>query len=266
MSNASLYIFLFCFFSCTILLVVVFVLFFRNLFSRSSFKYTIEKDRKPHEEKVLTFIRFPRHNEEKSFLSQHWNNIFYKHKIVIVAGESSTDIYNKNFYNKTKSVSKIGVSIAMIAGPIFLVDSKRESHTLKAAENNYINLYVTKHRMKHHFRANFFTGELYFEYQHEPDAPTRTSVHFKENRFEVKHYLRKSEKLLKAAKPFSQCKEYKDYLLMNKDELGVIKECIENRGKHDFDRYTMEDFIDLIITCDNNKIESLRNDINEWLN
>ena len=266
MSNASLFIFLICFFSFTIILVSAFVFFFRNLLFRSSFKYTIEKDKKPHEEKVLTFIKYPRHSEDKSYISQHWNNIFYKHKIVIVAGESSTDIYNGNFYNKTKSVSENGIGITMIAGPIFLVDSERESHTLKAAKSNYIKLYVTKHRMKNHFRANYYTGELYFEYQHEPDAPTRTSVHFKENRFEVKHYLRKAEKLLKNAKPFNQCEEYKDYLLINKDELEVIKKCIESHGKLDFDRYTMKDFIDLIIDCDDNKIENLRKNINERLN
>lgn len=231
-------------------MVGLFVFYFRDLFFRSAFKYTIEEDGHPHKEKVLTFIKYPKHKASEKFsLRRWWTDKFFKCKIVLVAGETSPIVYNKDFNDSVKVAKRAGIEINMIAGPTFLTNSKGESYALMAAEDGLINLYVAKHRLRIHFRANLFTGELFYEYPHEPNATNRTSVHFKENRFEVKQYLREANKLIKQSKPFNMCKIEEDYIMVKEERLEQIKKCIEIHGTKEFDKCTVQDIKDITAKC-----------------
>ena len=49
-------------FSISISAIIIFIVFFRDLFFRTSFKYTIEKFAVPEKKNILPFIKYPRHS------------------------------------------------------------------------------------------------------------------------------------------------------------------------------------------------------------
>ena len=136
-------------------------------------------------------------------------------------------------------MKEAGVLVTMIAGPVFLIDTKQNSYAIKAAQDGLLNLFVVPTRYNNHFRANLYTGELYYEYPHAPNEEHRKSIHFPENRYEVKSYLRMAEKLKKISKPFFQCVSDQDYLLLSDNQLAGIKKCIDIKGLKNFNDYTV---------------------------
>jgi hypothetical protein len=133
------------------------------------------------------------------------------------------------------------VNVVMIAGPVFLTDNNGSSYAVRAAQDGYLKLYVVPNRYNSHFRANLYTGELYYEYPHAPNEKHRMSVHFPENRYEVKKYLHLAKKLIKKAKPFKQCTAGQDYLLFSDTDLEKVKRCIDINGMNDFNDYTVKE-------------------------
>jgi len=242
----------------SLIVVGIFLFYFRDLFFRSSFKYKFLQIKRPKKDMLLAFLNYPKsdgYDDErssnflikwwKSFLSQ-WNDFFIKNKIVIVAGEASPCIYGEQFIDASRIAKDRGITIKMIAGPFFLKDNADRSYIIEAAGNGIIDLFVAKKRAKRHYWANFFTGELYFEYPHEPNAKIRNSLHFQENRFEVKHYLRRAQAMMKKAIPFRECKINEDYLLLSVDELENLKKCIKYQGKRNINDFTAREALRIL--------------------
>ena len=188
---------------------------------------------------VIKFLRFLRHADGYKFPSGKWLDLkHYKERIVIVAGEAAPRVYDQDF-DRLKAMKEAGVLVTMIAGPVFLIDTKQNSYAIKAAQDGLLNLFVVPTRYNNHFRANLYTGELYYEYPHAPNEEHRKSIHFPENRYEVKSYLRMAEKLKKISKPFFQCVSDQDYLLLSDNQLAGIKKCIDIKGLKNFNDYTV---------------------------
>ncbi len=237
LSGINLFLLLF---AVIILPPAVFVLWFRDLFFGSSFKYTVIAYDTPRKEMVLRFLNFPRGTTGYKFLSGKWlDNLLYKEKIVIVAGEAAPRVYGQDFYDRLRILKEANVPVTMLAGPVFLVDDNQESFALTAAAHGLVDLYVMPTRHNRHFRANLYTGELYFEYPHAPNEPHRQSVHFRENRYEVKNYIRRTRRMKKSAMPFAKCVRDKDYLLLSQQELEQVKQCIDINGLKDFNDYSV---------------------------
>lgn len=234
----------------SLLVIGLFVLIFRDLFFKSSFKYRILENQTPSKDRVLSFIRYPKYKETKKFslrsLEKWYDDKFIEDKLVIVAGEGSPCVYGKEFIDKVYKAKEDGVIITMLAGPFFLKDKENKSYIIDAAQGNIINLYVANKRADRHFLANLYTGELYFEYPHEPNAKKRISVYFRENKYEVKQYLRKAKKLKKNSKSFNNCKINEDYLLLSYRELEILKSCIDLKGLKDFNQYTASEALNLL--------------------
>lgn len=229
-----------------ILPIGIFAFFFRDLFFESAFKYEVKEYHTPQKGMVLSFLKFPKHSAKENFsLLKWWDDRCFKDKIVIVAGEAAPRIYDKDFYDKVYLAKDAGVKIKMLAGPVFLKNTQGQSFVINAAKNDLIDLFVVNRRANRHFRANLYTGELYYEFPHEPNEPNRTSVHFKENKFEVKQYLRSAKKLEKKSKPFKNCEINKDYLLVTKEDLDIIKKCIEINGIKDFNECTASEILEV---------------------
>lgn len=174
---------------------------------------------------------------------------FFEDKIVIVAGEALPRVYNKEFYEKLSMARSLGILVKMLAGPVFLKDTEGNSYAIKAAEDGLLNLFVVGKRANRHFRANFYTGELYYEYPHQPNQRNRKSVHFIENRFEVKQYLRLARKIQKNSNPFAACEINRDYLLVSEETLEAIKKQIEKDGRKDFNDHTVSEIQEILQVC-----------------
>ena len=223
------------------------VLFFRDLFFESSFKYRVEEYNVPQQGMILKFLNFRGHTDGYKFPSGKWFDYkLYKDKIVIVAGEAAPRVYNKDFYDRLKVMKEAGVFVTMIAGPVFLIDQNKNSFAIKAAQDGLINMFVASTRNNTHFRTNLYTGELYYEYPHSPNEKHRKSIYFRENRYEVKSYLRMAKKLKKKSKPFLQCVAGQDYLLLSDKQLEDIKEYIDIKGLKNFNDYTVAEIQELM--------------------
>ncbi len=210
--------------------ILLIMIFFRNLLFKSSFNYQQLESCTPDKKNVLTFLNYQWSKEQnKFFLQKMWNDFFYKDRIVFVAGEASPNVYDNEFYDKVNELKCAGYKLKVIAGPILLSDNG-ESYLINAANDDLLDLFIPEKRIGRHFRANLFTGELYYEQAHEPNQYCRKAIHFDENRFEVKHYLRIFEKMLKHTKKFN-LNNKQDYCLVSKDELENIKNCVKLNGK-----------------------------------